>query len=296
LVPPFNLAPEVIEMKTNIILFAALGMTALFMAGCRYKQIEPAQVGILFDANTGISQQVLKPQMTWVGIRQQLILYPTNIKNASFVQAASEGQRAGDDSIKASTIEGAILPTDVTVAWHVDSSNVVKVFNSFGTSDQEEMTENFIRYFATYAVNCVSGKRSIFDLMAKERQKFGPDVKSFLAPILADYGITVDEVYIGEVHPAQEIGSKAQERIARRNDLEQAKVLMQKAVLDAKTTITNAERDAKLNQLKAESATDPAVIALHRKKQVREAIDKWDGQPQVVGPDTVPFTNIHINP
>jgi regulator of protease activity HflC (stomatin/prohibitin superfamily) len=281
-------------MKNLKISVLGLAMIAA-LAGCRYRQIEPAQVGILFDANSGISQQVLKPQMTWVGLRQNLILYPTNIKNASFVQAANEGQRQGEDSIKASTVEGAILPTDVTVAWHVDSANVVKVFESFGTSDQEEMTENFIRYFTIYAVNCVSGQRSIFDLMARERQKFGPDVKAFLAPILADYGITVDDVYIGEVHPAPEIGEKAQERIARNNDFEQSKVQLQKSQLDAKTTITNAERDLKLNQIKSQMANDPELIALHRKQQVKAAIEKWDGQTQIVGDDTVPFTNIKIH-
>ncbi|HEY3779558.1 MAG TPA: SPFH domain-containing protein [Fimbriimonadaceae bacterium] len=278
-------------MKNKALAFAIF---CLAISGCSYKKIEPAQVGILFDANSGISEKILKPQVTLVGFRQRLITYPTSIKNASFVSANNEGQRTGEDSIKASTIEGAILPTDVTVAWHVAPENVVTVFQNFGTSDQEQMTNDFIRYFATYAVNCVSGSKSIFDLMAKERQQFGPDVKAFLAPILFDYGITVDDVYIGEVHPPAEIQSKAQERIARKNDLENAKIQLQKANLDAQTIITNAKRDAQLNQLKAQMANDPAALALRKKQQLSAAIEKWDGEPQVVGSDTIPFTDLHI--
>jgi hypothetical protein len=280
-------------MRKRLVLIGCLA-TCGALQGCHYEKIEPAQAGILFDASSGISEKILQPQMTMVGVRQRLILYPTSMKTASFVEAANEGQRQGDDSIKASTVEGAILPVDVTVAWHVDSANVVKVFEAFGTEDQEQMTENFIRYYTTYAVNCVSGQRSIFDLMAKERQKFGPEVKAQLEPLLEEFGITVDDVNIGEVHPAAEIGTKAQERIARRNDLEQSKVALQKATLDAKTTITNAQRDAELNQLKAKMAQDPAALALRKKQQQRAAIEKWDGQPQIVGDDTVPFTDVHI--
>lgn len=276
----------------NLLKVMASTMGCLSLAGCHYAKIEPASVGILFDANSGISQKILKPQMTYVGVRQQLITYPTSIKNASFVQARNEGQAAGEDSIKASTVEGAQLPVDVTVAWHVDPANVVLVFESFGTADQEQMTDGYIRYWATYAVDCVSGQKSIFDLMAKDRQNFGPRVKDFLAPIMAKYGITVDDVLIGEVHPPQEIRDKAQERIARRNDLENSKLTLEKAKRDSVTTITNAERDAQLNKIRAEMSD--TAKSLRKQEIMKKAIDKWDGKAPLVGNGTIPFTNIQM--
>ena len=279
-------------MNIKAIWVAAVGLVGLMAAGCHYVKIEPASVGILFDANSGISQKILKPQLTVVGIRQRLITYPTSIKNASFVEARNEGQRQGEDSIKASTVEGAQLPVDVTVAWHVDPANVVLVFESFGTADQEEMTDGYIRFWATYAVNCVSGQKSIFDLMAKDRQNFGPLVKKFLAPIMAKYGISVDDVLIGEVHPPREINEKAQERIARRNDLENSKLTLEKAKRDAVTIITNAERDAQLNQIKAQM-TETAK-ALRKQEIIKKAIDKWDGKSPLVGNGMIPFTNIQL--
>jgi len=279
-------------MKKSIIWMIGLGLVGFVGAGCHYAKIEPASVGILFDANSGISQKILKPQMTVVGFRQRLITYPTSIKNASFVEAKNEGQRQGEDSIKASTVEGAQLPVDVTVAWHVDPANVVLVFESFGTADQEDMTDQYIRYWATYSVNCVSGQRSIFDLMAKDRQNFGPLVKTFLAPIMSKYGITVDDVLIGEVHPPREISEKAQERIARRNDLENSKLTLEKAKRDAVTMITNAERDAQLNQIKAQMSD--TAKAIRRQEIVKKAIDKWDGKAPVIGNGMIPFTNIQL--
>jgi regulator of protease activity HflC (stomatin/prohibitin superfamily) len=278
-------------VKGNARLVPLFGFAVLSAIGC-YQKIEPSNVGILFNGRSGISEQILKPQLTYVGPLQRLIQYPTSIHNASYVRAQGEGSRRGDDSIQASTIEGSVLPTDVTVAWHVDPANVVLAFKNFGTENLAQIQEDFIRYYAIWGVNVVSGKQSIFDLMSKERQKFGPDVKALLAPKLLIWGITVDDVYIGEVAPDKQIMDVNNERVARKNDLEMAKVSLQKAMKDARTTITNAERDAKLNQLKAQMG-DKAV-ALREREIRRKAIDKWDGQPPMVGDGVVPFTKIRL--
>lgn len=275
-------------MKKALIL---LSLVAL--GGCSYQQIPPGSVGIKFDARTGISEKLLKPELTRVGLSERLIVYPTSIKNASYVRSAREGERKGDDSVKASTVEGATLPVDVTVAWHVDPANVTKAFETFGTEDLEFIQQQFIRYFAIYGTNVVSGKRSIFDLTSKDRALFGPQVKEVIAPILAEYAITVDDVYIGEVYPATEISQKVQERVAARNDLELAKVNLQKAQIDAKTMLTVAERDAELNKLKAQQGEK--AIELRKLDILRKALAKWDGEAPLVGSDAVPFTDIKLH-
>lgn len=262
----------------------------LFVRGC-FKQIPPSSVGIKFNASSGISEQLLKPQVTFVGFRQRLIIYPTSIKNASYVRNSNEGERHGDDSIQASTIEGATLPVDVTVAWHVDPANVLKAFENFGTDDLGQVQSTFIRPSANYAVNVVSGSRSIFDLTSKERAQFGPEVKKVLGPILADFGITVDDVYIGEVFPNSEINKKVSERVAKRNELEQASIALDQAKIDAKTILTVAKKQAELNRQLALQGDQ--AIELRRLENRRKAIDAWDGNPSQVGDGTIPFTDIN---
>ena len=270
-----------------ICLVAALGVVT---TGC-FKQIPPSSVGIKFSASSGIQEKLLRPQVTFVGLRQRLIIYPTSIKNASYVRNSTEGERAGDDSIKASTVEGATLPVDVTVAWHVDPANVVKAFETFGTEDLNEIQHKFIRSVAIYGVNVVSGERSIFDLTSKERAQFGPDIKKVITPILDDMGISVDDVYIGEVYPNDEITAKVSERVAKRNELEQAIIGLQQAKIDAQTTMTNAKKNAELNALLA--AQGEKAIEIKRLENQRKAIAGWDGQPSQIGDGTIPFTDIN---
>ena len=56
-----------------------------------------------------------------------------------------------------------------------------------------------------------------------------------IAPILLGWGITVDDVYIGEVYPNAEMKAKIEERIGLKNQLELARNERLRADIEAKT-------------------------------------------------------------
>ncbi|MFZ4506661.1 MAG: SPFH domain-containing protein [Fimbriimonas sp.] len=268
-----------------------LPLLALGLVGC-VREVPPASVGIKYNAGSGVSETLLKPQVLWISPLDRIVVYPTSIRNATYTRNAAEGERQGDDSINASTIEGSILPVDVTVAFHVDPENVVKTFKEFGTEDLASIQNIYVRWVTNYGVNVVSGSRSIFDLTSKERAKFGVEVKAIISPILGKWGITVDDVYIGEVYPNEQVRAKVEERINTKNQLELARVSLQRAGIEAKTTLTNAKKTAELNRLL--SLQGEKSLALKRLELQRAAIAKWDGRPPVVGDGYVPFTDVKI--
>ncbi len=264
---------------------------APLVAGCS-REIPPAQVGIKFNADSGLSEQLLKPQVVWVKWRERLILYPTNIRSATYTRGANEGEKMGDDSIRCSTNEGAILPVDVTVSYHVDPANVVPMYKNFGTNDMQSIQTDFIRPATNWAVNSISGTRSVFELTSKERAQFGGRVKTLLGPKLAAWGITVDDVMVGEVYPPDEVKRKVDESFSIRAELDAATVALKRAKVEANTILTKAQEDAEVNRLLAE-AGDKA-LALKRLELRRKAIDKWDGQSPLTGSGAIPFTDISV--
>lgn len=276
-------------MRTVPLFLLALAGAAL--AGCR--EIPPAQVGIKFDAASGMNEQLLKPQVVLIGWRQRLILYPTNIRNATYTRTAHEGEKTGDDSIQCSTNEGAILPADVTVSYHVDPSNVLRAYESFGTNDIDAIQTEFIRPATNWAVNTVSGSRSVFELTSKERAQFGTRVKALLAPRLDRWGITVDDVFVGEVYPQEEVKKKVDERISARTELETSTVALKRARVEAETIRTKAREQAAVNQLLGQSGDKS--LQLKRIELRRKAIARWNGVSPLTGDGTIPFTNIRIS-
>lgn len=279
-------------MRASKKLVSALPLVVLVLAGCS-REIPPAQVGIEFNANTGIGKQLLKPQVVWVGWRERLILYPTNIRNATYTRATNEGEQRSDDSIPCSTSEGAILPVDVTVSYHVDPSNVLTVYEKFGTNDIQTIQTEFIRPTTNWAVNAVGGSRSVFELTSKERAQFGKRVRALVAPKLAAWGITVDDVFLGEVYPPDQVKQKVDERISVRAELDTATVALKRAKVEAETIKTKAREDAEVNRLLAE--VGDKAVALKRIELRRKAIQKWDGAAPLTGDGRIPFTELNLN-
>ena len=268
-----------------------VGVLLSTLTGCAH-QIPPASVGIKFNGASGISEQLLKPQVVYTGFNTRVIIYPTSIHNASYVKNKNEGAKKVDDSIVASTVEGGELPMDITVAYHISPENVTKMFESFGTENMEEIQENFIRYYAIFSLNCVTGAKSIFDVTSKDRANIGLETKAKLIPLLEPYGITVDDVYVGEVYPGQELQKKVNERLNKYNELQMAKNNLKQAQIEANTTLTNAKKQSQLNDLLAQQGD--SAITLQQLAIRQAAVAKWDGEPTLMGDGYIPFTNIKL--
>ena len=267
---------------------AAITVVSLSGCGCNpYAQIPPSSVGVVFDAYSGISQTVLKPGVVYKGWNDQIVVYPTSIHNASYVKNSTEGERQGDDSIIATTVEGAQLPIDITVVWHVDPASTVSVFQNFGTDDLHEIQESFIRYIAIYGVNAASGNKSIFDITSKDRAAFGPEVKAIIMPIMNSMGLSCDDVYIGETHQSEDIDSLVKERVAKRNELQIVENNLQRARIEASTLVANAKANADINKLKSQQG--PEAIELKKRAIQQELVDKWDGVAPEISDGSIPF-------
>ena len=279
-------------MKNPLLILIALA-AGLILGGCNpYKQIPPGSVGIVFDAYSGVHKDVLKPGVVFQGINDHVIIYPTSIHNASYTKNAKDGERLQDDSIIATTVEGAQLPIDLTVVWHVDPANTSLVFNNFGTENLEEIQSDFIRYIAIFGVNAASGTKSIFDITSKDRAKFGPEVRTIITPVMTSMGLTCDDVYIGETYPSSDIDALVKDRISKRNELQIVTNNLQRAKIEATTSINNAKASADINRLKAQQGDQ--AVELKKREIIRLLISKWKGAPPAVGNGGIPFINPNI--
>lgn len=261
-----------------------------------FRVIPVASVGVKFNAFTGASKSLMKPELVFVNpFTDRLIVYPTSIVNATFVRRSSEGDRQGDDSIRATTREGAILPIDVTVAYRIPAErlSVQKVWDNFGIPAEDannplrEIQRQHIRWATIVAINRVSGSKSIFDLISRERATYGDEVQRVLAPMMSDWGFTVEDVMIREVYPPDEITARIQEQQANRSDLERSRIELQQARIDAETTRTNSQRMAEQNRLLAGQGEKTLALKLLERK--RKLIEKWNGRSPLVGLSPLPF-------
>jgi regulator of protease activity HflC (stomatin/prohibitin superfamily) len=280
-------------MRNKLSIVAVVLLCSTFV-GCRFNSIPPGSVGVKFNGATGVSTNILRPEMVWTGWNEQLLVYPTNIQQASFVQNAGEGEKHTDDSIHASTREGAILPVDVTVSYRIqgDAESIKTVFDNFGIPDDDpdhpllSIQRRHIRWATVVAVNEVSGKHSIFDLISKQRAQFGPEVKKLMTPILEGWGMKLEDVMIREIHPPAQVTEKVNEQQQLRSELERIRIQKQQAITEAKTTIIEAQKEAEKNRLLSSQGDE--AIALKKLEKKRLFYEKWNGRPSLIDEDTIP--------
>jgi len=274
--------------------FCILSLTSIIVTVALYvprpQQIPPASVGVKFNANSGYSEKLIRPQVVWANYWERVVTYNTSIRNATYARKTGEGEKNSEDSVKASTSEGAILPVDVTVSYHVERPNVLLAFQNFGTDNLDNIQHEYIRYITSYGVSVVTGQRSIFDVVSKQRSQVGRDVKDVIAPILGRWGITVDDVLIGEVYPDDAIQGKINERLQVQTALDTSRTNLQTAMIQASTASIDASKQAELNKLLQEG--NDQVVKLRRIQLKQEAARKWNGVTQIVGDDRIPFTDI----
>ncbi len=286
-----NITRRIIAVITIMVAQAAI-------TGCSPHAIPQGSVGVKFNGATGISDHILKPEWVWTSwFNERLIIYPTSIQTASYVHRVREGEKQKDDSIRATTSEGATLPMDVTVSYRIpaDKSSVVTVFKTFGVPDNDPdhplayIQSNFIRWSVIAAVNDVSARHTLFNLLTKDRATIGNDVKAELDPIMSKWGLRLESVQIREIHPPAEIERKLNEQQQARAEVKQLLIKKQQATTDGQTLVIQAQAEAAKNELLSKQGDQ--AVALKRLELHRIFNEKWDGEPASYGPLPISIPN-----
>lgn len=287
-----RLSKNAVGVIIGVLVLFFLGSTLI--GGCGFRQIPPGSVGVKFNGASGVSHQLLRPEVVWVGWNERLIIYPTNIQQAIFVRSATEGDKNKDDSVLASTKEGAVLPVDVTVSYRISptAESIKLVFDTFGTPEANAnmpmhyIQSTFVRWATIVAVNDVSSRHSIFDLISTRRAQFGPNVKETLTPIMEGWGLKLEDVLIREIHPPEEIVNKITEQQQIRSELQRINIQKQQAITEAQTLIIEAQKEAEQNRLLAMQGAQ--ALELKKLERRKIFIERWDGHSSIIGDTIIP--------
>src|SRR6266536_2311135 len=117
-----------------------IGVIAVVLLGLilmAWRSISPGYVGIIFDkANHNVTAGALEPGWAFINpFTQAIQQYPITIQTYSMVQKSSEGQVAGDDSIKVQSNEGQQLNLDIVIQYQVIKEESGLLYQDWGGAD-----------------------------------------------------------------------------------------------------------------------------------------------------------------
>lgn len=84
-----------IKFRTFVKWVIGVGISVLLIGGfvwSRSRWIPAGHVGVVYDASRGLLPEVIKPKRVFIGWRQQLYTYPTQLMNALYTQDPTAGE------------------------------------------------------------------------------------------------------------------------------------------------------------------------------------------------------------
>lgn len=280
-------------MKIRKIIVTALLLGAL--AAC--SKVPAGHVGVkvfLLGGDKGVDTQELGVGRYWIGMNEELYLFPTFMQNYVWT-AAGEGS-LNDESISFQTVDGMTSNADIGISYSIDPTKVTDIFQKYRRG-VDEITDTFLRNMVRDALVKEASNKSIEYVYGAGKAELIAAVQKNVADQVAPIGIIIDKIYwIGDIRlppvVLDSINAKnaaTQKAQQRQNEVAQAKAEADKKIEEARgeaeSILKVAEAQAKANMLLAESITDELVRY--------RALEKWDGVlPRMTGEGAIPFIDV----
>lgn len=273
-------------------------VAALVLAAC--SKVPAGNVGVKFyllGGAKGADTEELSPGRYWIGINEELFLFPTFTQNYTWTKEPIDGD-ATDESITFQTDQGLSVNADVGISYAVNPSKVTDLFQKY-RKGIEEITDVYLRNMVRDALVTAASTRPIESVYGAGKAELLAEVENRLRAQVEPLGINVERLYwagdfrlpptvTASINAKIEATQKAQQR---ENEVAQAKAEADKAVEEARgiadSTLLRARAEAEAISIKGKAISEnPRIVEL-------SAIEKWDGKmPQFTGGGAVPFVTV----
>lgn len=276
------------------------------LAGCT--KVPAGNVGVkvyLLGDSKGVDTQELGPGRYFIGVNEELYLFPTFTQNYTWTRqwvdenndGKAQQDELADESISFQTVEGLVVSADVGISYHVDPTKVSVLFQKY-RKGIDEITDLYLRNMVRDALVQAASTRPIETVYGSGKADLLNEVQRNVTEQVAPFGIVVEKLYwAGDFRlPAsvvQSINAKIQATQfaqQRENEVAAAKAEadkeIEKARGEAQSTLLRAKADADAIRIKGEAlAENPKLVEL-------SAIEKWNGVLPTITGGSVPFVNV----
>lgn len=268
-------------MNFSKLLIIGLALCALTL-GSACSKVPAGNVGVkvyLLGGAKGVDTEELGVGRYWIGINEELYLFPTFTQNYVWTKDKTEGS-PNDESITFQTVEGLTVGADVGISYHINPKLVSTVFQKY-RKGVEEITDIFLRNMVRDAFVEVASTKKVEAVYGAGKGELVRAVEAMVKKQTTPIGIEIERIYLigslrlpGSVIKAIDQKIQAtQMALQRRNEVEQTKAEADKVRAEAAgradAILAVATARAKANKLLTESLSTRVLTY--------EAVKKWDG-------------------
>jgi len=249
--------------------------------------VDVGQVGIKIyklGGAKGVDSEVLNPGRYWIGVNEDLFLFPTFQQNKVWTADEREDSPT-DESFTFQTSDAMTINCDIGISYSFDKAKIIKIFEKY-RKGPDEITNVILRREVRNAFNVAASKIPIEDVINKGKIRLLEEVKDSLKARFEKEGIVISDIgYIGALRlPAQILAAidakntakqvaEQRENELRQTQAEAAKV-MAEARGDSAARVIRAQGEAKANEQLTQKLT--SMFIEYRKNELHYRT--WKGE------------------
>ena len=269
-------------------LMTFMGLFAMFVM-TSWEKVPSGYVGVkvnLLGGEKGVDVQTLGVGRYWIGVNEDLYLFPTFTQNYVWTADSREGSET-DKSVSFQTVEGLTVNADVGITYTINPDKVPEVFQKY-RKGVTEITDTYLRNIVRDEMNRVSSTMKVDAAYGAGKAELMSQTLKAVQDKVGPSGILVESIYlVSDLRLPQNVVDSINLKIAatqkaeqRNNEIAtaeaQAKVVEAEANGRAKSILVEAQAQAEANRLLSQSMSD--VLVKYR------AIEKWNGEmPKISG-------------
>jgi len=242
---------------------------AVIMFFMMFEKVPAGYVGIVYEMNGGISDEVLTQGWHIVGPTKQVTLYSIGIEQ-SYLTSGKDGDSAGDDSFEVPTSDGKGLKVDLTFTYRYDPERVAQLFTRFKGQSGKAVRDTFIKPNIISWVKEVTAKYPVTEILGEERANLNIAVSEYVKEKFEPYGIIVENTSLINIDADEETRKQVQRRVNAIQELELAqtekKTAKVKADQEKEVALTKAQQDKETALILAEQEKETSVINAEQAK------------------------------
>lgn len=271
----------------------ALTIGLLCMAAAACSRVPAGNVGVkvyMLGSDKGVDSEVLTPGRYWIGLNEELFIFPTFTQNKTW-EAATEGRVP----FTFQTVEGMVVGAELGMSYSIKPDQVSTIFEKYRRG-VDEITDTYLKNMIRDALVTEASKIRVESVYGNGKEELMKAVEGRVRSQVDTIGINVERLYwIGQLQLPSEVTDKINAKVNADQITDQKRAELEQARADAEKVKATAEGDKQAEILRAEGVAEGNKIinqTLNENLIKFKQIEKWNGvMPKVTGGAT-PFVKI----
>lgn len=263
---------KVIEnLNLRIVSLAVLLLIGV-LAGTACQKVPAGNVGVkvyLLGSNKGVDAEELGIGRYWIGINEELYLYPTYTVNYVWTKGSDPGSEE-NEAIALQTTEGLQADADVGIQFRIDPSKASELFQTY-RKDIDGIVDGPLRNAVRDALAKDASSISSEDIYSSAKVRLIEKVQKQLQGEFEPRGILIEKLYwIGAIRLPDNVTRALDRKIEAIQEAQQRENELQKALAEARIAKAEAEGQASKIRMEAQQLTALTIQKMW--------IERWDGK------------------